>query len=363
MAHPRNNVPPSIVNKLGQNLLLSPGHPLASLKAAIAAHFGAFTCFDRLPPIVTTAQNFDDLLTPANHVSRAPTDTFYVDDGRVLRCHMTAHQTTLLREGHSAFLMAGEVYRRDAVDATHYPIFHQIDGVRVWAADELPFEARASPAATTAFVMADLRATLEGLAVAIFGRGTRSRWVEATFPFTDPSLELEVEWEGRWLEVLGCGMIRGDILSTTGRSPGSVGWAFGMGVERLAMVLHAIPDIRLFWSTDPRFGAQFARAQPGQRVLFAPYSKHPACYKDVTFWLPPAGLHENDVMAAVREVAGDLVEDVTRREEFVHPKSGRVSHCYRILYRSLDKTLTNEETDALQAGVLEKLRGLSVALR
>jgi phenylalanyl-tRNA synthetase alpha chain len=182
----------------------------------------------------------------------------------------------------------------------------------------------------------------------LFG-DAQTRWVEAYFPFTEPSLELEVWYEGRWLEVLGCGAVRREILERCGRGD-AVGWAFGLGLERLAMVLFGIPDIRLFWSTDPRFLQQFAGGPRG--VKFAPYSRFPACYKDVAFWLPP-GFHENDFFALVREVAGDLAESVQRIDAFTHPRSGRASHCYRVLYRHMDRNLTNEEVDALQ----EELRG------
>lgn len=196
------------------------------------------------------------------------------------------------------------------------------------------------------FVMADLKRQLDGLVRVLFGDAER-RWVDAYFPFTDPSLELEVRYQDRWLEVLGCGMIQQRILANAGRADAR-GWAFGLGLERLAMVLFQIPDIRLFWSQDARFASQFAagRIQP-----FQPYSKYPACWKDLSFWLPPADFHENDLFSDVRAVAGDLVESVALHSEFVHPKTKRTSRCYRILYRSMDRTVTNEEIDRLQAAL------------
>jgi len=477
------NVPPSVAAKVPRDLLRQPGHPLALIKARVLAHFGAdrtaaaaaataaaasatsasqpgaaapapplpppprvvpFRCFDEeLAPVVTTAQNFDELLTPADHVSRARTDTFYVAPDRVLRCHMTAHQTTLLRQGHRAFLMAGNVFRRDAVDSSHYPVFHQIDGVRVFAPHELPAAARADAAAARAFAVADLRRELEGLARSLFGAAAETRWVDAYFPFTEPSLELEIRYEGRWLELLGCGAIRAAILDACvgapagqavgavpaaaaaalpgggsshvgaaagggaaaagakGAAPPLVGWAFGMGVERLAMAVYKVPDIRLFWSEDPRFLAQFrgaaAAAAAGRAgslagaVTFAPYSKFPACYKDVAFWLPrpaapapaaaapavgvvaaptsaaaapAAAFHENDFFALVREVAGDLCEAVELVDEFVHAKSGRTSKCFRVLYRSPDRNLTNEEVDVLQEELRRRVKSeLGLELR
>lgn len=93
--------------------------------------------FDSLAPIVTVKQNFDELLIPPDHVSRQPSDTYYVDGKRVLRCHTSAHQTALLRQGEDPFLVCGDVYRRDEVDSTHYPVFHQMEGVRILPEEEV----------------------------------------------------------------------------------------------------------------------------------------------------------------------------------------------------------------------------------
>lgn len=163
------------------------------------------------------------------------------------------------------------------------------------------------------------------------------------------------------------------------------------------MVLFSIPDIRLFWSEDKRFLQQFA---PGRVSTFKPYSKYPECYKDVSFWLPlkaegakaaggaagPKAFHENDFCEIVRDVAGDLVEDVRlvsrvwagvvasltaanclsldQIDDFVHPKTGRRSKCYRLNYRSMDRSLSNEEVNKLQAVVLARVsRELDLELR
>jgi phenylalanyl-tRNA synthetase alpha chain len=150
--------------------------------------------------------------------------------------------------------------------------------------------------------------------------------------------------------VLGCGVIHPDIVTNAGRV-GEQGWAFGLGLERLAMVLYGIPDIRLFWTEDARFHEQFAS---GEIVTFQPYSKFPACYKDMSFWIQP-DFHVNDLNELVRDVAGDLVEQVELIDNFTNPKSMKTSHCYRISYRSMDRSLTNEEIDKLQ----EKVRNLT----
>merc|ERR1719337_799620 len=107
-------------------------------------------------------------------------------------------------------------------------------------------------------IAADLKKTLEGLCDHLFGP-VEKRWIDEYFPFTEPSFELEIFYNGDWMEVLGCGVIHHDVLRTAGLDPEKVhGWAFGLGLERLAMVLFSIPDIRLFWSQDPRFIEQFA---------------------------------------------------------------------------------------------------------
>lgn len=366
--HPRNNIPASITARACAGLHVNPLHPLGQLKARIQAYFErtGFSTFDRLSPIVSVRQNFDSLLTPLDHVSRRPTDTYYLDDDRLLRCHMTAHQVELIAAGHSAFLMAGDVFRRDEVDATHYPIFHQVDGVRVWDDATLPSIVGTTPKAREEFALTELKATLEGLVQHVFG-DVKMRWVDAFFPFTEPSLELEIYFGNRWLEVLGCGVIRPRILAEAGRGSGSVGWAFGLGLERLAMVLHEIPDIRLFWTDEPRFTDQFAGAAPAGAyppVQFRPYSKYPGCTKDVTFWLPPLGLAENDLFACVREAAGDLVERVELIDSFTHPKTARESRCYRITYRHMNRTLVNEEVDRIQADVRLRIsRDIGAELR
>jgi phenylalanyl-tRNA synthetase alpha chain len=235
-------------------------------------------------------------------------------------------------------------------------------------------------------VVDDLKEGLEGMVKELFGEDTPQRWVDAYFPFTDPSLELEVFYDDKWMEVLGCGVIQKDILTRAGRQ--DVGWAFGLGLERLAMVLFKIPDIRLFWSQDDRFLSQF---KAGEVTTFKPFSSHPPCSKDISFWLPKGATvadwdlnaegeeksnvdevvvnenvlyHPNDLFELVREIGGDIVESVELIDEFVHPKTQRLSQCYRITYRHMARTLTNEEIDKLQLDVRELIANkLGVELR
>jgi phenylalanyl-tRNA synthetase alpha chain len=188
---------------------------------------------------------------------------------------------------------------------------------------------------------------LENLNKHLFG-DVKFRWVDAYFPFTEPSNELEIFFNEDWLEVLGCGLLREGILKNAGLDPDKyIAWAFGIGLERLAMKLFEIKDIRLFWTKDPRFLSQFSE---GSITKFKPYSKYPACYKDITFFINET-FNENDFMEIVRNVAGDLVEDVKCVDTFINMKTNKTSKCFRILYRHMDKTVTNEEINIFQVNL------------
>ncbi len=159
------------------------------------------------------------------------------------------------------------------------------------------------------------------------------------------------------MEVLGCGVIHKGVMENAGLED-MTGWAFGLGLERLAMILYSIPDIRLFWSEDSRFLSQFEDVADDHAITFSPYSKYPPCFKDVSFWLPDtpgSTFCHNDVHEIVRNIADDLVEQVEILDSFQHPKTKRLSHCYRITYRSMDRSLSNAEVDKLQDMVRDEL--------
>lgn len=354
---PTNNVPDTIFSKLGVQLHRRDQHPLGILKNTIydyfdSAYSGKFVKFDDLWPVVSVEANFDDVLVPADHISRSYNDTYYVDSQTVLRCHTSAHQAELLRKGHTHFLVTGDVYRRDSIDSTHYPVFHQMEGVQVFNSDDW------QGSDPTTYAAGELKKCLEGLALHLFG-AVEMRWVDTYFPFTNPSFELEIYFQEKWMEVLGCGVMEQEILKRTGLTD-NVAWAFGLGLERLAMVLFDIPDIRLFWSSDERFTSQFSKGQLG--VKFKPFSKFPPCYKDMSFWISDA-FTENNLCEVVRGIAGDLAEEVRLIDNFTN-KKGMTSHCYRIAYRSMERSLTDEEINDLQWKVREQVQDkLKVVLR
>jgi len=215
-------------------------------------------------------------------------------------------------------------------------------------------------------VVRDLKNSLNSMILALFSplsteaQPIQVRWINDVFPFTSPSFQVEVLWKGEWLEILGCGVIKQATLDRAGVED-KIGWAFGLGLDRIAMFLFSIPDIRLLWSTDPRFLGQF---ESGKIVSFKSFSKFPACYKDVSFWTNGKPFHENDLCDLVRDVAGDMVETVKLIDKFEHAKTGRTSLCYRINYRSTERSLSNEETNEMHAGVTSRLESqLGVEIR
>jgi len=205
-------------------------------------------------------------------------------------------------------------------------------------------------------VAANLKLTLNKLIIGLFASQSSTeplkvRWIDAYFPFTTPSYEVEVLFGGKWLEILGSGVVN-DITLVRSERKNQIAWAFGLGLERICMPLFSIPDIRLFWTKDERFSSQF---QEGKISSFQPYSKFPSNWKDISFWAPQQDVHDNDIFDLVRDVAGDIVENVSCVDKFVHPKTNKRSFCYRVHYRSMDRSLSNEELAVLQEQIKGRL--------
>ncbi|GJQ79225.1 Aats-phe [Trypoxylus dichotomus] len=284
-----------------------------------------FSVYDNLSPIVTIEQNFDSLLIPENHSSRKKSDCFYLNRKYLLRAHTTAHQSELIRAGLNAFLVIGDVYRRDEIDKTHYPVFHQLfeKGSNITSTGRQQKQACHTLEAVK-LMEHDLKSALENFVKELFGNNIKYRWVDTFFPFTQPSWELEIHHCNQWMELLGCGIMKQDILENAGAGD-NIGWAFGIGLERLAMCLYNIPDIRLFWSSDTGFLNQFKTDDITAKINFKSISQYPQCINDISFWLPKDNYSN----------------------EFRHPKSGNISHCYRIVYRHMEKSLTQDEVNKI----------------
>jgi len=202
------------------------------------------------PEIETDYYNFEALNFPPHHPARAMHDTFYFPDGRLLRTHTSPVQIRAMKGRQPPFrvIAPGKVYRSDS-DQTHTPMFHQVEGLAI---DE-----------TTSF--ADLKGTLSAFVSAFFERDFEMRFRPSYFPFTEPSAEVDIRWdrgdgsEPGWLEVLGCGMVHPNVLRECGVDPDRyTGFAFGLGVERFAMLRYGVNDLRSFFENDLRFLRQFA---------------------------------------------------------------------------------------------------------
>ncbi len=205
------------------------------------------------PELETEDYNFNKLNIPESHPARDLQDTFWVSslDRTVLRTHTSPMQIRYMEEKKPPFRMicAGKVYRKDS-DATHSPMFHQIEGLMIGKTVSL----------------ANMKAVMETAVRELVDPNVDFRWRTGYFPFVEPGLEMDLRWrgdesksrEGRWLEVVGCGMVHPQVLRNVGIDPNEFqGFAFGFGVERMLMIRHQIPDLRSFFEGDLRFLRQF----------------------------------------------------------------------------------------------------------
>ncbi len=244
----------------GRRQLLGKLHPLTQVANEVVGIFRrmGFAVEDG-PDIETEWFNFEALNTPAHHPARDLQQTFYVDlppdphprGGRhVLRTHTSPVQirAMLKKKPPVRIICPGRVYRRDNADATHSATFHQIEGLYV----------------DKDVSVADLKGTVEFFFKQLLGADTRTRFRPHYFPYTEPSFEIDfssapISRGGKqWLEIAGCGMVHPRVFEAVGYDPNKVtGWAFGMGIERIAMILYGINDIRFFYENDARFLKQF----------------------------------------------------------------------------------------------------------
>jgi len=201
------------------------------------------------PEVETDHYNFEALNFPPHHPARAMHDTFYFGDGRLLRTHTSPVQIRVMENGDPPFriIAPGKVYRSDS-DQTHTPMFHQVEGLLVGEGVS----------------MADLKGILHLFVNAFFERSLEMRFRPSYFPFTEPSAEVDIGWDKNdgsqpgWLEILGCGMVHPNVLRGCNVDPEKyTGYAFGMGVERLAMLRYGVTDLRQFFENDLDFLRQF----------------------------------------------------------------------------------------------------------
>ena len=241
----------------GRRIAMGAVHPLVQVRARLIRIFESLGfVLATGPEIETEFCNFEALNVPADHPARDMQDTLYVRPGVVLRTHTSSMQvrSMMAQDAPIKVVATGAVYRNDAVDATHSPMFHQIEGLYIDRQVD----------------MGQLKGTLELFARELFGAGTKIRFRPSFFPFTEPSVEVDCSCafckqkgcrickQSGWIEILGAGMVNPAVLEHVGYDPKIYnGFAFGLGIERIAMLFFDVDDIRLFYENDLRFLEQF----------------------------------------------------------------------------------------------------------
>lgn len=321
------------------------GSPLCELVEKILK-IERFLEFDeiKIPEIVRTDVGFDLFNFPSDHLARSRSDTYYVDDSHILRTHttimwyyhlsLTEVKEKVKNKESVGAISYGKVYRKDEIDRNHMNVFHQMDG---WYLSSKLKEV---------IGVEELKSVLIEIAQTIFGKDIKYRFNKDQFPYTDPSIEMEVEINDRWIEVLGAGVVSEKVLKNLGVDPEEYnGWAFGFGLERLAIISMDLPDIRLLWSENPRIKRQL---KLGNKYI--PVSKYPPIIRDISF-VVDKNFIPNNYFDLIRDLGGDLVEQVELLDKYENSEkfgADKVSYTYRIIYRSPEKTLLSEEIDAIQ---------------
>jgi phenylalanyl-tRNA synthetase alpha chain len=324
------------------------GSPLSEIKERVT-NLPVLQNFDHIdiPEVIPTNILFDLFNFAPDHPARSTSDTYYVDPKNVLRTHDTVmwyyyfqleEIKKKIAEGKELGVMCyGKVYRKDEIDRHHMNIFHQMGGLYL------------VPDSQKVLTIEDLKNVLSEVVQSVFGKDIKYRFNPDTFPYTDPSLEVEVEINGQWIEILGGGMPRKSVLKDFGVE-GYNGWAFGFGLERLAIISMQLPDIRLLWSEDERVKKQLVLGNK-----FVEVSKYPPIVRDISFVVKNDFI-PNDYFDTVRETAPGLVEEVELLDKYENAKKfgeGNVSYAFRITYRSLDRTLTSSEIDTIHKNLEE----------
>lgn len=312
------------------------------------------------PKIITVEDEFDLLNAPKDHPSRGETDTYYINDKYVLRTQMTAMWSFYLKDpeilkkletdGEIMALSPGIVFRKDEIDRHHFPAFHQVDGLYVCKKSKKNI------------TLDDLKEVQIAVAKGIFGNDIEYKFLVDTFPFTDPSVEMDIMFNGDWLEVNGAGLVHPQVLKNFGLDPEIYnGWAFGFG-DRLAMIKMGIPDIRILWSEDERITSQFKDINS----KFKEVSKYPETSRDISFIIDK-NINLNNYYEIVRDFAENLIEEVKLIDEFENAEkfgADKKSYTFRITYRSPERTLTSEEVNVIQEKIREKTKqDLNAVLR
>lgn len=349
-----------------------------------------YKSFDRIevPQIVSEFETFDLFNFPEDHVARRPSDSYFINKSSdkknsiLLRPHtsvMWYHylvewnaKVELEKNWEAKALSWGKVYRVDELDKTHHECFHQIDGLLITAKEK------------EIITQETLKKVLSNTIIALFWENIKMRFNEDSFPYTTDSLEVEVDYNWKWVEVLWAWIVHPSVFIKLWIDPEKYNWlAFGFWIERLAISLKKIPDIRIFWSQDPRITKQWWNFEPYKEV-----SSYPPVYKDISMIVPKAKFQkdleeekksweleltrntESDFFAItwiIRDVSWDLIEEVKITDIYEDDEKfweNNKSLSLKITFRSIERTLTNEEINKIYFEIREKLeKNLEYKLR
>jgi phenylalanyl-tRNA synthetase alpha chain len=314
-----------------------------------------FKDFDLIdfPRIVTVEEDFDLLNTPKDHPNRKETDSYFLDEKYLLRTETTVMWSYYLKkkevleklekQGWLGALSAGIVFRKDEIDRNHFPAFHQIDGLHICKKSQ------------KIITQKDLEDVLVDIGKSLFGENLEWKFIIDSFPFTDPSVEMDIKLSEQWMEVVGAGLVHQQVLKNFGLDPEVYnGWAFGFGIERLAMVKMGITDIRILWSDDLRITSQFQDINSQYKEV----SKYPETSRDISFAIDK-NIDLNNYYEIIRDFADNLIEEVKIIDSYENEEKfgkDKKSYTFRIVYRSPERTLTNEEINKIQEEIRKRTK-------
>ncbi|PIP26471.1 MAG: hypothetical protein CO140_04845 [Candidatus Moranbacteria bacterium CG_4_9_14_3_um_filter_40_7] len=322
----------------------------------IVSNIPSFKNFDIIdtPQIISPEIVFDLFNFPKDHPARSASDTYYVDEKHILRPHTSLMwkyyfdipevRRKLEKYGSVGALSYGKVYRRDEIDWQHSNILHQFDGLFVCRKDIKKIK------------QPDLENICYEVTHSLLGEGLKEKFLVDKFPYTDPSVEMDIAWEDKWIEVNGAGIVHPQVLKNLNIDPDIYnGWAFGFGVDRLAMLKMKLPDIRLLWSKDERITKQLKDLNN----IYKSVSKFPSVVRDISFIVDKNNFNLNAYYESVRDVIGDeYVEEVKLVDRYENEEKfgkNKTSYTFRVTYRHLERTLTNAEVNEMH----EKLHSVT----
>lgn len=298
------------------------------------------------PEIISPEVVFDLFNFPKDHPARSRSDTYYTDTTHILRPHTSLMwkyylenpeiRKKLEENGAVGAVCYGKVYRKDEIDWQHSNVLHHFDGLLVCRKN------------IKEITQTDLENICSEVTTSLLGKNMEKDFRVDHFPYTDPSVEMNIKWGDKWVEVNGAGLVHPQVIKNLGLDHNIYnGWAFGFGVDRLAMLKMKIPDIRLLWSEDERITRQLKDINN----IYQPVSKYPPVVRDISFIVDKKDFNPNRYYELIREVTGDdMVEEaklLDSYEDLQKIEENKVSYTFRIMYRRLDRTLTNEEINML----------------